>query len=370
MAESRAVFIDHPVFAAPAWGDLHPLAIARQVNVKALCETMGWLGDGRVVRGSLATFESLVRFHDPSYVTAFMRASAEGKVRAEDRSAFGFGTMENPIFPGIYERAAASIGCAVDAAHAALAGAIAFHPAGGTHHGRPGRASGFCYFNDPVFAIRALLDVGAGPVLYLDIDAHHGDGVQDAFAGHRDVMTVSIHEQGRWPYSGGAGDRGGGNARNMPVPSGLNDSEMDWLLAGPVADIAARFRPESVVIVAGADCLAGDPLSKMGLSNLAFWRAVESGCGFAGVRVVLGGGGYNPWTVTRGWSGLWARLAGLPIPDRLPAAACALLKTLSSDLIDDDEIDPLWTQSIADIPNEGMIRDSIKVLGHAITQSA
>src|SRR5207344_3103305 len=105
-----------------------------------------------------------------------------GNVNAEERTRYGLGTMENPLFPGLFERAATSVGGSILAAQLALEGRVAFHPAGGTHHGRPGRASGFCYFNDPVFAVLTLLRAGLERVLYVDLDAHHGDGVQDAFA--------------------------------------------------------------------------------------------------------------------------------------------------------------------------------------------
>src|SRR5690606_37637711 len=124
----------------------------------------------------------------------------------------------NPLFPGLFERAATSVGGSILAARLALEGRIAYHPAGGTHHGRPDRASGFCYFNDPAFAILALLEAGLERVLYVDLDAHHGDGVQDAFAADERVHTVSIHEAGRWPGTGAASDTGDGRACNLPVP--------------------------------------------------------------------------------------------------------------------------------------------------------
>src|SRR3546814_9328930 len=108
-------------------------------------------------------------------------------------------------------------------------GGIVYSPAGGTHHGRPDRASGFCYFNDPALGILALLDRGFRRICYVDVDAHHGDGVQDAFAADGLVLTLSVHEAGRWPFTGAAEDRAGGFARNLPVPPGFNDSEMDFV---------------------------------------------------------------------------------------------------------------------------------------------
>jgi acetoin utilization protein AcuC len=356
----RAMFITHEAFVEPGWGALHPLNLARHRSVLALCDALGWLPNDLRLDGRVAGRAELERFHEPDYVAALEAADARGAVTADERARFGFGTMENPLFPGVYRRAGATVGCAVDAARRALDGGVVFHPAGGTHHGRPDRASGFCYFNDPAFAIATFLDAGAAPVLYVDLDAHHGDGVQDLFADAGDVFLISVHERDRWPHSGGRDDRGGGNARNLPVPRRFNDTELKLLMDEAVAPLAARIRPRAVVVTAGADALAGDPLSGLELSNVAFWDAVERAAGFAPSAVVLGGGGYNPWTVARAWTGLWGRLAGFPLPDELPSAARAILAGFTSDLIDDDEIEPRWLDRLDDAPNEGPVRDEIR----------
>jgi acetoin utilization protein AcuC len=266
--------------------------------------------------------------------------------------------MENPVFPGLFDRARATVGGSIAAAKVALAGTIAFHPAGGTHHGRRDRASGFCYFNDPAYAIATFLDAGAVPVLYLDLDAHHGDGVELLFAGDSRVRLVSIHEEGRWPYS--ALGSGPANAINIPVPRALNDSELGWLMSEVVADEMHRTRPAAVVIVAGADCLYGDPLSAMALSNVAFWKAVTEATRWTPHSVVLGGGGYNPWTVARGWAGLWAVLSGREPAQPLTLASQALLHGFESDLIDSDEIEAEWLAAIADTPRPGLVRPQIR----------
>ena len=130
-------------------------------------------------------------------------------------------------------------------------------PGGGTHHGRPDRASGFCYLNDPVLAILAWLDAGLQRVVYLDIDAHHGDGVQDAFHADDRVLTVSVHEAGRWPHTGLATDRAAGGARNLPVPEGFNDSEMRWLLHKAILPLIEAHRPQAIFLQCGADGAGG-----------------------------------------------------------------------------------------------------------------
>jgi Deacetylases, including yeast histone deacetylase and acetoin utilization protein len=171
----RPVFVGHDIYRQDAYGTLHPLAIRRVESVVDLCTALGWFGPGEYRVSPTASEAQLARFHEPDYIAALREASACGRVDAAVREHYGIGTMENPIFPGVFERASTSVGGSIHAAELALEGRVAYHPAGGTHHGRPGRASGFCYLNDPVFAILALLDAGVGRIVYVDLDAHHGD---------------------------------------------------------------------------------------------------------------------------------------------------------------------------------------------------
>ncbi|NIM71495.1 MAG: acetoin utilization protein AcuC [Xanthomonadales bacterium] len=359
-ASRAALFVGSDVFRKEAFGANHPLSIPRQSGVLELCEALGWFEGGVRRRCQAASPERLRAFHDPDYIEALRTAERERAVAREARERYRIGTMENPLFEGLFERAATAVGGSILAAELALEGHTAFHPAGGTHHGRPDRAAGFCYFNDPVFAILTLLEAGLERVLYVDLDAHHGDGVQDAFAPDRRVFTLSIHEGGRWPYSGSVEDRGGGRARNLPVPAGFNDSELDFLMSEAVLPLAREFSPEAVVITCGADGLAGDPLSKLALSNGVLWRAVEQLVELTGRTVVLGGGGYNPWTVARCWAGLWGRLSHQAFPAELPPTALAMLKGFSCDLVDDEELEPAWLTTIADTPRTGPVRSAVR----------
>lgn len=348
VARLGAVFVGHEVYRRPAYGRLHPLAIPRVETVVDLCHALGWFAPGQYRLSPAASDEELAAFHDRDYIRALREACESGSVAAATRERHAIGTMENPIFPGLYERAATSVGGSILAARLALEGRVAFHPAGGTHHGRPGRASGFCFFNDPVFALLTLLGAGLERVAYVDLDAHHCDAVQDAFAGDARVRLVSIHEQGRWPHTGAALDAGGGNALNLPVPPGFGDPALAAMMRESVLPHVAGFRPEAVVITCGADALAGDPLSRLALTNVALWDAAESLVALAPAAVVLGGGGYNPWTLARYWTGLWGRLSGREIPERLGADARALLSRLSCDLVDDEDIRPEWLHALAD----------------------
>jgi acetoin utilization protein AcuC len=357
-----AAFVGHDIYREAAYGRLHPLTIPRVESVIDLCRALDWFVAGEYVESPRASVDDLLAFHAADYVAALRAASAAGAVDADARRRYAIGTMENPLFPGLFERASTAVGGSIVAAELALEGRVAFNPAGGTHHGRRDRASGFCYFNDPVFAILRLLRARVDPVLYIDLDAHHGDGVQDAFAGDARVYTLSVHEAGRWPYSGDAGDCGGGRAINLPVPGAFNDAELALLVEDVVVPLAERIAPEAVVVTCGADALAGDPLASMALTNVALWDAIERIVGLAPRAVVLGGGGYNPWTLTRYWAGIWARLSGRPLPERLPAAASALLRKLHCDLIDDEDVDARWIETLADERRDAPVRDDVRAL--------
>lgn len=367
MDSNASVFISSPVYRDQAFGQHHPLSIIRVAGVLDLCEMLGWLDETCYLDSPRASGEQLVRFHDPDYIQALIQAEKKGSVERDVRMKYRIGTMENPIFQGLYRRASTAVGGSILAAEQALQGKTAFHPSGGTHHGRPDRASGFCYFNDPVFAIMTLLDGGMDRVLYVDLDAHHGDGVQDAFADDERVFTISIHEEKRWPHSGLIDDRAVVAARNLPVPSGFNDSELEYLMNQAVLPLSRGFAPQALVVTCGTDPLNGDPLSRLKLSNQALWRAVEQLVELTGRNVVLGGGGYNPWTLIRCWTGLWGRLSNRVIPDVLPLAAQTYLQALECDLVDEEDILADWITTLADSPNYGPVRPEVERCAEAVT---
>ena len=355
------VFIGGDIYRQAGYGNNHPLTIPRVGPVMDICRHMGWLDGDAYVESSLASREDLIRFHAPAYVDAVIEVDQAGKANARVREQFGLGTLENPVFRGLYERAATNCGGSIYAAERVLDGGCAYNPAGGTHHGRPAKASGFCYFNDPVLSVYRFLDAGMARVLYLDLDAHHGDGVEDAFADDPRVATVSIHEQDRWPYSGTASDPSR-NIWNFPVPRGFSDAELEFLMEAGVMPVHAGFAPDAVVITCGADGLAGDPLSAMNLSNVALWSAVTCARDATPRTVVLGGGGYNPWTVTRCWAGLWAVLAGHNVDEPLLGAVASLFGGFESDLVDEEDVVPAWRTTIADIPVETTVRPEVERL--------
>lgn len=347
-APANALFVGNDIYRRAAFGKNHPLSIARVEKVRELCEVLEWFEPNQYQVSPIASDEQLLRYHAADYVNALKTADRNGHVDRSDRVRYGFGTMENPLFPGVFERAASAVGGSIHAANLAIDSRVVFHPAGGTHHAWPDKARGFCYFNDPVFSVLQFLDLGLQRVLYVDLDAHHGDGVQHAFESDHRVRTVSMHEAGRWPHTGGVDDVGSGFACNIAVPSQLNDAELAQISTDLLMPFARAFEPEAIVLTCGADACQSDPLSSMALSNYAQWSVVKQLVDCAPAAVVLGGGGYNPWTLIRYWTGLWATLAGKEIPDSFSSKARAVFDGLECDLIDDDEIDPIWTNQLSD----------------------
>ncbi|AWK87034.1 acetoin utilization protein AcuC [Azospirillum thermophilum] len=358
----RPVFIGSEIYRGSSYGTKHPLSIPRVSTAIDLSRAMGWLEEAVYLDTPMATPRELARFHAPDYVEALRRAEAAQHVDAATGERYNLGRLENPVFPEMYRRPATGAGSALLAARLLLRGQAdtVYSPAGGTHHGRPARASGFCYVNAPVLGILELLDHGVERVLYVDLDAHHGDGVQDAFAEDERVLTVSVHEDGRWPFTGKAEDRAGGMARNLPVPPGFNDSELAFLVEAAILPLGRAFRPQVLVLQTGADALADDPLSRLELSNRALWDAVAALLPLAPQAMVLGGGGYNPWSVGRCWAGIWAVLAGLDPAVAPTAEAERVLRGLTWARAAGRNPPEHWFTTMADDPRPGPLRDPVK----------
>jgi acetoin utilization protein AcuC len=327
-----------------------------------LIRAMGWLDPGRYVEAPMATDEQITRFHDPGYLAALKRTEAAGRVSPEDRERYRIGADGNPVYREIFRRPATSAGGAILAARLTTGGGVVHAPGGGTHHGRRGRASGFCYLNDPVLLMLAWLDAGLDSIVYLDIDAHHGDGVQDAFHDDERVFTISIHEAGRWPFTGLADDRAGGAARNFPVPRGFNDTEFRTLIEQAALPLIRARQPQAILLQAGADSLEEDPLARLALSNNAHHDVAAALVPLAPGLVVVGGGGYNPYAVGRCWACIWAALNALPIPARTTAQAEAVLRGLTYNRAAGRNPPEHWFTTLRDAPREGEVRDDIKRL--------
>jgi acetoin utilization protein AcuC len=323
---------------------------------------MGWLREDQFRTAPLANLADVLRFHDAEYVAALRRAEETQSVPESDRNRFRIGAEGNPVYPEIYRRPMTSAGGVMLACRLSRDGGVVHCPGGGTHHGRPARASGFCYLNDPVLGILTWLEAGLDNIVYLDIDAHHGDGVQDAFHDDPRVLTISVHEEGRWPFTGRVDDRAGGEARNLPVPRGFNDTEMRWIMQHAILPLIRERRPQAIFLQCGADALEEDPLARLALSNNAHLEVVQDLRGLALRLVVTGGGGYNPYTVGRCWAGVWATLNHIPIPDRTTPEAEQILRALVYNRAAGRNPPDHWLTTIQDAPREGPVRDAVKLV--------
>ncbi len=317
---------------------------------------MGWFAPGRYLTSPRAKPAALAAWHDPAYLAALQSAEAAGRVPGEVRRRHGLGTASNPVYPEMFRRPATAAGASILAGSLLRDGGVVHSPGGGTHHGMPDRANGFCYLNDPVLAILALRANGAARVAYVDVDAHHCDGVDVAFRDDPDVLLVSIHQEGLWPRTGALEDAGAGNVWNLPVPRGFDDTGMAMALDRLILPRVAAHRPDAIVLQCGADSLDEDPLSRLSLSNGALWQVAVALRPLAPRYLVLGGGGYNPWSVGRAWSGIWAVLDGREIPDRLPPAAEAVLRAIEWRGHSRGRNPPdHWFTTLADAPRAGPV---------------
>jgi acetoin utilization protein AcuC len=269
---------------------------------------------------------TLALVHRPEYVAAVRRAS-EDPAAAERTQEYGLGTEDNPAFKGMHAAAALIAGQSVGAAEAVWSGAAghAVNFTGGLHHAMPASASGFCVYNDAALAVARLLELGAERVAYVDVDVHHGDGVQAAFWDDPRVLTVSLHETPRtlfpqtgWPEeTGGPGAEGG--AVNVALPAGTGDA--GWLRAfhAVVPELLAAFRPQVLVTQHGADTHVEDPLAHLAVTVDAQRLVAEACHALAhehaqGRWVALGGGGYAVVDVVpRTWTHLVGIAAGRPV---------------------------------------------------------
>ncbi|WOI55040.1 acetoin utilization protein AcuC [Palleronia sp. LCG004] len=325
---SPARFIGSEIYRGSSYGALHPLRVPRVSTVMDLSRAMGWLPPERYLTSPRAKPTALAAWHDPGYLAVLQRAERDGEVTAEERARHGLGTASNPIYPEVFRRPATAAGGSIMAAGLLARGGTIYNPGGGTHHGLPDRANGFCYLNDPCLAIVAFRRLGLGRIAYVDIDAHHCDGVVHGFGDDPEVLIVSTHEAKRWPFTGAIEDRGAGNVWNLPLPRGANDTDMDAVLDALILPRIEAFAPDALIVQCGADAVLEDPLSRLAMSNNAHWAVIRALRGMSPRLLVLGGGGYNPWSVGRLWSGVWATLAECEIPDRLPPAAAAVLRGL------------------------------------------
>lgn len=358
--DRRPLIIGHDLYRRSSYGATHPLRVPRVSTVLDLSRALGWLPDDVFIRSPRAKPNALHHWHTPAYVAALQQAERAQQVTEHERRRYGLGTHSNPVFAEMFTRPATSAGGSIFAGELLAQGGVVYAPAGGTHHGMPDRANGFCYLNDVVLGILSLRHHGARRIVYVDIDAHHPDGVEFGFVGDPDILMVSIHEENLWPRTGALSDTAGGSAVNLPVPRGFNDSEMAFVVARLILPLVDQFEPDAIVVQCGADAVVEDPLAHLELSNNAHWALVSLLMGLPQRFLVLGGGGYNPWSVARLWTGIWGVLNGFEIPDVLPPAAQKVLMALEFKGHRLGRNPPEhWFTTLRDAPRHGIIRDEV-----------
>ena len=328
---TQARVIWDPDFTQYNFGPHHPMSPVRLDLTARLCDAFGLFDadDVEVVSPGVPSDDLLHLFHHEEFVAAVRRASADPEV-ADER--LGLGTDDVPAFEGMHEVSARIAEGTRDVCEAVWTGQAAHgvNFCGGLHHAMAGNASGFCVYNDIAVGIQWLLDHGAERVAYIDVDVHHGDGVESIFWDDPRVLTVSIHETGRalFPGTGWATDIGGGKASgqavNVSLPPGLSDA--GWLRAfhAGVMPVVRAFKPSILVTQHGCDTHTDDPLAHFALSieaqreaMLTLHKLSHDICD--GKWVALGGGGYEVVDVVpRSWTHLTAIAAHRPI---LPGVA-------------------------------------------------
>ena len=321
----KTAFIYSEKFGAFSYGSEHPMRPVRLTLTYELMETLGLteLPGAEYVEARRATEDELLYFHTPEYIKVLKEANS-GLIPVEgSEHCLGFG--DNPVFKGVFEWSSYSTGASIQAAELVANGEadIAFNICGGLHHALPSRASGFCYLNDAAIAIKYLTRLGKR-VAYVDIDAHHGDGVEYAFYDSAKVLTISIHESGQYlfPGTGSVKDtgltEGEGFSVNLPMPPGIGDVEYLGAFGAIVPPFIEAFEPDILVTQLGVDSFADDPVTHLNLTTRSFEEMIK---GFRAMKlpwVALGGGGYDLGNVCRAWTLAWAIMNGVELPETIP----------------------------------------------------
>lgn len=327
----RAGFLWDPRHRQYFFGPEHPLHPVRLEMTFDLIRTLDLLSPLDVLTPALARDEDLLLVHTPEYVAAVRSARPD---RPDPTLArFGLGTEDNPVFWAMHEAGCLAAGASLTGAELIATRKLdhALNLAGGLHHAQAARASGFCIYNDAAVAIAHLRRRHGCRVAYVDIDAHHGDGVQWAFYYDPDVLTISLHETGRFlfPGTGFVNERGAGPgygyAVNVPLEPFTEDDSWQEAFLAVVPPLVRRFRPHVIVSQHGCDGHRLDPLAHLALTTQSYEVAARTLHALAhevceGRWLALGGGGYDWRVVPRVWALLWAEMAGLHVPEAIPPA--------------------------------------------------
>ncbi len=333
-ADFKSAFIYSDELASFEYSPTHPFKPVRAKITLDLCRRYGLIDRPgiRLVEPKPLDFEVLAEFHERNYLCMlkdlssykipgeFWPSSRQGDYLTVDPKflRYGLGTEDNPIFAGMYDFSTLACGATFMGAEMITSGEVrvAFNPVGGLHHAGRDHAEGFCYLNDVGVAITQLLKRGIR-VAFVDIDAHHSNGVQEAFYRDPRVLVISFHESGRdlYPWSGFEYEMGEGEGRgytvNFPLPQNTDDQAFIRAFAEVVPPLLESFAPDLLIAELGADTHISDPLTHLSLTNFGYCEAVrkmkESNPRF----LALGGGGYDVYKTARSWTLAWGILNDL-----------------------------------------------------------
>lgn len=316
------------------FGTDHPFKVQRYLLTLQLFQAYGLDRLGRLVTEfPPVPEEALLAVHDAAYLARLREFSDSPEPRADFR--FGLGDVENPVFPGMYTWAYLSTAATVEAARLVTEEGydIAFNLTGGWHHAHRAKASGFSYLNDAAVAIASLVAKGKR-VVYLDLDAHHGDGVQEAFYDNDLVLTISIHESGVYFFPGtgfehevGTG-RGTGYTVNVPLLAHTDDALYMKAFDEVVYPLIAAFDPDVMVTQLGADTFRTDPLTRLEITTHSYAYIMRKLRALRIPWVAVSGGGYDHLNVARAWTIAWGTMNGVRLAPHLPEPYVQHLQTL------------------------------------------
>jgi acetoin utilization protein AcuC len=318
---SDSVFIYSDDLLNYKFNSHHPFNQFRLKLTLDLLKKLNAIEDRFIIQPRMATEAELSLIHDPSYIQAVKQAGS-GNLSPDIAENYGLGTEDTPIFPGMHEASSFLVGGTLTAVDHVMTGKAkhALHLGGGLHHGFRGKASGFCIYNDSSVAIKYLQEKYQARVLYVDTDAHHGDGVQWSFYDDSDVCTLSIHETGRYlfPGTGNITERGQGKGYgysfNIPLDAFTEDESWLHSYETSLREITAFFKPDVILTQNGADAHFYDPLTHLSASMKIYREIPKLAHEIAhtycdGRWIAVGGGGYDIWRVVpRAWSHIWLEM--------------------------------------------------------------
>ncbi|MDP4105224.1 MAG: acetoin utilization protein AcuC [Bacillota bacterium] len=318
---SRCSFIFSEDLLKYKFNSDHPFNQFRITLTIDLLKKINALTSHQICSPRIATEDELYLIHDPDYVNA-VKLAGLGQISEEVAENFGIGTEDNPIFPHMHEATSLQVGGTLTAVDLVMSGAVdhALHLGGGLHHGFRGKASGFCIYNDCSVAIKYLQKKYQARVLYVDTDAHHGDGVQFSFYDDPNVCTLSIHETGRYlfPGTGNINERGHGKGYgysfNIPIDAFTEDNSFIDTYTSSIREVAEFFKPDVILTQNGADAHYFDPLTHLSATMKSYRTIPKIAHQIAhqyceGRWIAVGGGGYDIWRVVpRAWALIWLEM--------------------------------------------------------------